>query len=97
MCEQLNWVNRGIFLPMTDLHDSAFYFPLCLWPAERKRETVQRGEMEEAESRMCPSFQDTDHMFPPTAPRWPLFLQEISLCTCVCVCVCVCVEVGIGW
>lgn len=43
MCEQLNWVNCGIFLPMADLHDSAFYFPLCLQPAERKRETVQKG------------------------------------------------------
>lgn len=50
---------------------------------ERERR-YRRGEMEEAESRMCLSFQDTDHMSPPTAPRWPLFLRGISLCTCVC-------------
>ena len=59
----------------------SFMFTAC-WEKERR---YRRGwEMEEAESRMCPSFQDTDHMFPPTAPRWPLFLQGISLCTCVC-------------
>ncbi len=65
---------------------------LCFQPAKRERE---RGRGREKQYRggdggsteQDASFQDTDHMFPPTAPRWPLFLWRISPCVCVCVCV----------
>lgn len=79
MCEQLNWVNRGIFLPTNDLrgkHDSAF----TLSVREEGREGKKWGGWG---SRMCPSRILTTCF--PLLHLTGHFSSGGLVCVCVCV------------